>query len=124
MKIVKPFKIKQFSSGQSYKQAFLKANKWVASNVIARYGEAEVKYRKLINSNWDYAIEATVYLSVECDTIAERHCSICKPIMQSEIKYPGYREISCTNCTMRGYLNRSKARLTKLAKMRKEDESK
>lgn len=120
MEIMKPLLTKQFT-GSSYKEAYLKANKWVASNIISKYDKAEVKYEKKVNSDWDLVMEVTIYVRVNAEVLSDRHCKICRQIKDSKFNYKGYDKLNCDECSMRGYLNRAKDELTKLAKMRKEE---
>lgn len=73
---------KVFKSKKNLKDAYLKATKWVAVNIISRdeFENVQVKYEKD-----KYATSITIHLfaALNKEEVMSKHCKICKEMHSS-----------------------------------------
>lgn len=90
--------------GDSIKDAYLKACKWYASNVMAKdelHGIC-VEYEKVYDRQ-SPTITAHLYITMLEEEVRQNHCQICKEIHQSF--FMNSTE-NCNNCNVSGYYRR------------------
>ena len=89
---------------KTMKEAYLKAAKWYASNVLAKdeLRSVQVEYEKVPDEQ-----SPTVILHLYCSLIEEEvranHCTICKEAHKS---FFISEETNCAWCKIKGYQNR------------------
>ena len=73
---------KKVFTGATVKDAYMKAVKWYASNIIAKddLHEIQVEYKK---DNAAYTIEMILYAVLPAEEVMEQHCTVCKEIHHS-----------------------------------------
>lgn len=88
--------------GGSMKDAFLKASKWVATNIIAdqRFHEITVEYLKDESLP---QITAVLFVGIKEKEIQDEHCAICKEFSKS---FFINEETNCNSCKVKGYQKR------------------
>lgn len=91
-------------TAKTMKEAYLKAVKWYASNVLAKdeLRSVQVEYEKVHDEQ-----SPTVILHLYCSLIEEEvrvnHCTICKETHKS---FFISEETNCAWCKIKGYQNR------------------
>lgn len=73
---------KKVFTGVTVKDAYMKAVKWYASNIIAKddLHEIQVEYKK---DNATNTIEMILYAVLPAEEVMEQHCAVCKEIHHS-----------------------------------------
>ena len=106
LKYSEEFMSKKFT-GKNMKDAYMKAVKWYATNVLANdelHG-ITVEYEKDKQSP---TITAHLYATMEEEEVFEAHCNICKEFRSS---FFINSDSDCSKCTAKGYHNRCKERI-------------
>ena len=94
---------KKFAA-KTMKDAFLKASKWVASNIIARVElkDVQVKYEKQEEQLPTICIY--LYAGLDEGELRKRHCNICKEMHHS---FFIDENTNCDWCTTKAYQRRT-----------------
>lgn len=101
LRFVKELMSKQFT-GDNMKEAYLKACKWYATNVLAKdeLHNIQVEYEKDKQSP---TVTIHLYVSMEEEVFRQEHCSICKEFHNSFfVNEPN----NCNSCNVSGYQRR------------------
>lgn len=88
--------------GKTKKDAYLKANKWYAVNVLCK-DELQgiiVEYEKDKQSP---TVTLHLFASIIDDEVREKHCQICR---QMHTSFFINEEFDCTRCYAKGFQNR------------------
>ena len=101
----KQFAQKTFS-GASTKEAYMKAVKWYASNIIARdeLHEVQVEFVKGINQ-----VTLKLYAVMQEQVVRENHCAICKEMHKS---FFINEATNCNVCNASAYQRRLDQKMT------------
>lgn len=100
--------------GESMKEAYLKAVKWYATNVLSKdeLHNIQVEYEKskmdLEKGEQFPTVTIHLYAALTEDELQAEHCQICKEFSSS---FFINEQVDCNRCTMRGYCNRQKSRM-------------
>jgi hypothetical protein len=91
-------------TGKNMKEAYLKACKWYATNVLAEdeLQNILVDYEKVYDEQFPTVI-LHLYASVSADEIKLHHCSICK---ETHKAFYINEETDCNWCKINGYYER------------------
>lgn len=109
---------KDFSAA-SFKEAYLNAAKWVATNVVHESGiNSHVCYTFAKSNKNIPTIILTIYVKVPEEEIRERHCNICKEVHGTF--YMGGKE-NCSTCKLNAYNRRVDEQIKKESKIVKEE---
>lgn len=86
------------------KQAYIKANKWFATNVLAKdeLHNIHVEYEKHSDKQYP-TVTIRLYVTVDEKEVESRHCKICK---ESHKNFYGNSFTDCNWCKMKAYQNR------------------
>lgn len=100
---------KVFKSKKSLKDAYLKATKWVAVNIISRdeFENVQVKYEKD-----KYATSITIHLFAALnkeEDVMSKHCKICKEMHSS---FFINEATHCDKCSARAFQKRLESLMT------------
>ena len=102
-----PFGRKVFK-GASIKDAYMKACKWYASNVIAKdkLHNVQVEYIKDAKAN---TVTIVLYAVLSETDVKEQHCQCCKEMHHS---FFVNEAIECSRCSAAGYQRRLEQKLS------------
>ena len=91
-------------TGKSMKEAYLKAVKWYASNVMAKdeLRNVQVEYEK-VHDEQSPTIILHLYVSLIEEEVRAAHCNICR---ESHKSFFISEETNCAWCKIKGYQNR------------------
>ena len=91
-------------TGKSMKDAYLKAVKWYASNVMAKdeLRNVQVEYEK-VHDEQSPTIILHLYASLVEEEVRAAHCNICRESYKS---FFISEETNCAWCKIKGYQNR------------------
>ena len=91
-------------TGKSMKEAYLKAVKWYASNVMAKdeLRNVQVEYEK-VHEEQSPTIILHLYASLVEEEVRAAHCNICR---ESHNSFFISEETNCAWCKIKGYQNR------------------
>lgn len=94
-------------AGDTVKDAYLKACKWYASNIIAKddLHEVQVEYKKDTEAN---SIEMILYAVLPAEEVMQQHCDTCKEIHHS---FFINEENNCNVCNVGAYERRMKQKI-------------
>ena len=93
-------------SGETTKEAYMKAAKWVAKYVVAKDGLEQVTYNyEKLKEEAAPTIQLTLYVSMNENEIQDRHCAICK---ESHSHFFISEETNCNWCKLLAYHKRKK----------------
>lgn len=98
---------KKVFTGETVKDAYMKAVKWYASNIIAKddLHEIQVEYKK---DNATNSIEMTLYAVLSAEEVMEQHCKVCKEIHHSFFINEAN---NCNVCNIGAYERRMKQKI-------------
>lgn len=104
IRYVIPLLDKSFTS-VTMKDAYMKAVKWYASNVLAKdeLHNILVEYEKGNDELQSPTITAHLFISISEQEVRSEHCNICKEFHNS---FFINNKVDCNNCKMAGYINR------------------
>lgn len=94
--------------GKTLKDAYLKACKWYATNVLSKdeLHNVQVEFEK---DNQQFpTVTIHLYAVLIEDELQAEHCKICKEFSTS---FFIHETVDCNRCTMLGYCNRQKAKM-------------
>lgn len=96
-------------TGNSMKEAYLKACKWYASNVLAKdeLHNILVDYEKVYSEQFPTVI-LHLYASISVDEVKTHHCNICK---ETHKAFYINEETNCNWCKINGYYERCKQKM-------------
>ena len=97
------FFTKKFCS-DNMKSAFLKASKWVATNVISKAELHNVKVEYEKKQEQYPTIVVRLFVTLESDMVKERHCEICK---ETHNKFFINENCNCAWCNSMAFVNRA-----------------
>ncbi len=100
MEVVKRFYVKEFS-GDDTKQAYLKACKWVAKNVISKVEIGKNTLIKYIKNADLPTVTVELYCVFDEKETGEKYCNICKEFHKT---FYINQEYNCNACKMKGYM--------------------
>ena len=106
MLISERIKQKNFQ-GKNYKDAYLKACKWVSTNILAAYNSEDITYKieKLDSKTFDRKeVRLTVYVTADEEEINQKNCEICREC--SSLFYLDQRKHKCESCGIPPYRRR------------------
>lgn len=91
-------------TGKTMKDAYLKAVKWYASNVLAKdeLRNVQVEYEK-VHDEQSPTIILHLYASLVEEEVRAAHCNICR---ESHKSFFINEETNCAWCKIKGYQNR------------------
>lgn len=100
------FYSKQFTA-QDMKEAYLKACKWYATNVLSKdeLHNVHVEFEK---DKQFPTVTIHLYAVLGEDELQAEHCKICKEFSSS---FFIHETVDCRRCTMLGYCNRQKSKM-------------
>ena len=103
----RPFGRKVFK-GTSIKDAYMKACKWYASNVIAKdkLHNVQVEYIKDAEAN---TVTIVLYAVLSETDVKEQHCQCCKEMLHS---FFINEATECSRCSAAGYQRRLEQKLS------------
>lgn len=93
--------------GDSMKDAYLKACKWLSTYIIANpelNNCLSYKFEKKSTTTLP-TIELILFYSINKDVLSSRHCAICKEVSQSFLMNS---EADCNNCKYQAFDKRAK----------------
>lgn len=93
--------------GKNYKEAYQKATRWYATNIISKgeFEDVSVSYTKVKEYP---AIVMKLFVSVDENTLTKEHCKVCREAHR--LFY--MNDINCQNCNVSGYQKRCKSLLS------------
>ena len=102
-----PFGRKVFK-GASVKDAYMKACKWYASNVIAKdkLHNVQIEYIKDAKAN---TVTIVLYAVLSETDVKEQHCQCCKEMHRS---FFVNEDTECSRCSVAGYQRRFEQKLS------------
>lgn len=92
-------------SAETMKQAYMKACKWYATNVLSKdeLHEVQVEFEKGYDEQQFPTITIHLFVALDEEIIKERHCKICREVSKS----PFTNKVSdCNNCEVTAYQKR------------------
>lgn len=89
-------------SGVSTKDAYMKAVKWYATNVISKDQIHGIQV-EFVKSKTEPKVTMVLYAALDESTVREEHCKICREVHTVFYSNTGY---DCSRCTVMGYLKR------------------
>lgn len=98
--------------GQSNKEAYLKAIKWIYKHIYGRYDEIDSKLQFSVENVMDGDLPTcllTIYCSVDESEEKENQCKVCKEMHQLFYLNSNYQ---CNTCNMLPYRKRVQRRLS------------
>lgn len=106
LKYSEEFMSKKFS-GENMKDAYMKAVKWFATNVLAKdeLHNITVEYVKDTQSP---TVTIHLYANMEEEEVMDAHCNICKEFSHS---FFINEQTDCSRCTAMGYHRRCQERI-------------
>lgn len=109
-------KIKEMTfHGNTTKDAYLKACKWYASNVIATGKESNVtcQFEKVKSkTSLVCSVRLTLFVTAKEDDVKQRHCDICNEV--NKMFYIQGNKNKCDSCKVNPYRERLKEKLKRL----------
>lgn len=100
--------------GDSMKSAFLNANKWIGSNILANEKlSANVNWsmQKIVSDSGLPSVEVTFYVRLEESEMHKRFCERCK---EFHCLFYINQQQNCNNCNMSAYRAQMAERLRAL----------
>lgn len=93
--------------GKNMKDAYLKACKWYATNVLSKdeLQNIEVSYEKDMQSP---TVTIHLYVTIKESDIRDEHCSVCKSVHSKAFCS---EDTNCAWCRINGYQNRVDAKI-------------
>lgn len=107
MKVISLIKELKFE-GANYKDAFLKANKWVASNIIAKDLEVTWKITKDKNNSITYIVVLKIYAELD---VKEHMIQRCKACSSFHSKFYINQQLNCNICNAKALAESSQEKL-------------
>lgn len=107
MVVGEKIKEKEFS-GKNAKDAYLKACKWISSNILAANNSEHICYR-IYKAPKVATVRVVVYLYTDETEIHERQCDICREMSRNF--YMQNNKYKCENCTLPPYRRRIQLKL-------------
>lgn len=102
------FAKKQFTA-ETMKDAYMKAIKWYATNVISKDELHNVQVKIVKDTKGQYpTVTLHLYVALEEKEISERHCKVCKQMHSAFFINESY---NCNQCSYNGYKERLKQAL-------------
>lgn len=94
---------------QDLKKAYLSANKWYASKILAndRYKDVKVEYK--LNRN-EAKVKMILYTSIDMNEVQDRHCKVCKELHSKVFENEFF---NCHSCNLISYHNKIKEALNR-----------
>lgn len=93
---------KEFSA-TTRKEAYLKAIKWVANNIVSKDELSDVLVKYIRNEQFP-TITVELYVSISQTEIRKRHCEICK---ESHAQFYINEYTNCDWCNAKGFQRRT-----------------
>lgn len=88
--------------GKNMKDAYLRACKWYATNVLSK-DELQNVYAEYEKDTQSPTITIHLYATLTEELVKDEHCRICKDVSKS---FLCGEETKCNECKLRGYHNR------------------
>lgn len=122
MKITDKFFETTFSSSSGSKDAYLKACRWLAENVISKAEAHDVQYtitKTEIERDGENlpAFKVELFCSLSEGEIRKKYCDMCYSFSHSMF---AKREFDCSRCSMLGYNDKLKEKMVVKVGYRKE----
>jgi uncharacterized paraquat-inducible protein A len=87
--------------GKNMKDAYLRACKWFATNVLSK-DELHDVYAEYEKDEQSPTVTIHLYVSLTEEVARQEHCKVCKEISKSFL----FEEEHCSECKLKGYFNR------------------
>ena len=102
--LVKILEMEFTDEKNSLKEAYLKANKWYASKILAneRFNNIKVEYK--LNRS-EAKVKMILYTSVNINEIQDRHCKVCKELHSKVFENEFF---NCNSCNLISFYNKIK----------------
>lgn len=99
---------KESFSAETMKEAYLKATRWVAVNVVSKdeLKDVLVKYQK--STEKFPTVTVHLYVTIDETEIREEHCKICKEAHSSFFINENF---NCSRCNVNSYQRRAEAKI-------------
>lgn len=95
---------KQFSA-TTMKEAYMKACKWISSNILAVNNSQNITYQiRKEKSEFEKKVTLLVYVTVDEGEVQQRHCEICKEMTGSF--FMKQNKHMCESCKLLPYKRR------------------
>lgn len=110
MKIAEKFFSKEFTAVKS-KDAYLKACKWVANNVVNKItdiGETFWKIEKIVEEDTKTTFRLELYCLLDTKEEVDKFCANCKSMHKAFFINENY---NCNRCNMKAYVDRMRIKL-------------
>lgn len=107
---------KEFSS-KSYKDAFLKASKWVATKFVSYNNCLNTTYR-IVKLKQFGTVKLTVYVTLDEQELFDSNCEVCKQVgsLFFSSKKGESQADKCNNCKVKVYRERELGKLGNVKK--------
>lgn len=97
--------IEKHFSAVTMKEAYLKACKWISSNIIAVNNSQNITYQiRKEKGEFEKRVTLDVYVTVDEREVQERHCEICKEMTGSF--FMKQNKYMCESCKLLPYKRR------------------
>jgi hypothetical protein len=119
MMVTEKFFTKEFTAVTS-KDAYLKACRWVANNVVSKItdiGETLWKIEKVVETDEKVIYKLELYCTLETKEEVVKFCENCKSM--HKLFYIN-EEYNCNRCNMKAFVERTKTKLEVKEQYRKE----
>lgn len=94
-------------SGETMKDAYMRACKWYATNVLSKDELHNVQVEYVKDKQFP-TVTIHLYAVLTEEELQAEHCKICKEFSSS---FFIHETVDCNRCTMLGYANRQKAKM-------------
>lgn len=95
--------------GKSYKDAYKKATKWVASNIIANNIEVTWKITKVkFEPDTLYKVNLAIYVELDIEDHFVKRCNVCTSF---HTKFYINQQMNCDKCNAKALLDTAKDKL-------------
>lgn len=96
--------------GSNIKDAYLKACKWISTNIIAVNNSNNMTYKiEKSKDNYEVSVKVTIYVTIDEGEMFERHCAICKETTGAF--FMKQNKFMCETCKLLPYRKRIKEKL-------------
>lgn len=107
MVVGEKLKEKEFK-GNNAKDAYLKACKWISSNILAVNNSEHICYR-IYKTPTVATVKVVIYLYAEEEEVKDRQCDICREMSRNFFMQNNKHK--CESCSIPPYRRRLKSRI-------------
>lgn len=90
-------------TGKNMKDAYMKACKWYASNILSKSDKMSGVHVEYIKESSTNTVVVKLYASLIEESVRKQHCQICKEIHSSFLMS---ENTNCAWCNVKGYQSR------------------